>query len=485
MAGISAIGAYIPRLRLSRKLMTEANAWFNPGLKPYGKGERAVANWDEDVVTMAVEVARGVLGKTAGTGPGAIYLASTTAPFAVRQNAGIVAEALGAAGALRTMDVGASQRAGTTALLAAFDTALARKQRVLVLAGEKRHSPAGSVQEMTSGDAAVAVLVEEGDGIARLVAQRSTSVDFVDHYRAQGREFDYGWEERWIREEGYLKLVPPVIAGVLVDAGVSADAIHHFCMPCTLSRVPQAVAKKAGIADDRVRGNLDGVCGDTGAAHALLMLAQVLETAKPGERILVIGFGQGVDALLFEVTAGIDKARPDTVASSLAARKELASYSRFLAFNDLVKLERGLRAEADKQTPLTTLYRNRDMILGLVGGRCERCGTIQFPKAAICVNPACGASGSQVDQPFADFHGRIQTWSADQLTYCPDPPAHYGMVQFDEGGRMTVDFTDVDVGAVDVGMPMRMVFRIKEVDSQRGFVRYFWKAAPVSAAIAA
>jgi len=42
------------------------------------------------------------------------------------------------------------------------------------------------------------------------------------------------------------------------------------------------------------------------------------------------------------------------------------------------------------------------------------------------------------------------------------------------------DFTDVDPGDVTVGMAMRMVFRIKEVDTQRGFPRYFWKAAPVA-----
>lgn len=113
MAGVVSIAAYIPRLRLSRKLMTEANAWFNPALKAWGKGERAVANWDEDVVTMAVEAARRALGKCSGTGLDAIYLTSTTAPFADRQNAGIVAEALHVAGTLRSMDVGGSQRAGS------------------------------------------------------------------------------------------------------------------------------------------------------------------------------------------------------------------------------------------------------------------------------------------------------------------------------------------------------------------------------------
>jgi uncharacterized OB-fold protein len=59
------------------------------------------------------------------------------------------------------------------------------------------------------------------------------------------------------------------------------------------------------------------------------------------------------------------------------------------------------------------------------------------------------------------------------------------MVQFDEGGRMMADFTDVDPGDVAVGMAMRMVFRIKEVDTQRGLPRYFWKAAPATGPIGA
>jgi uncharacterized OB-fold protein len=55
------------------------------------------------------------------------------------------------------------------------------------------------------------------------------------------------------------------------------------------------------------------------------------------------------------------------------------------------------------------------------------------------------------------------------------------MVQFSEGGRFHADFTDVDEGHVDVAMAMEMVFRIKEIDPDRGFRKYFWKAAPAAA----
>ena len=59
--GILSFGAHIPRLRLQRKAIAAANAWFNPGLRSMARGERAMANWDEDAVTMAVEAARDVL----------------------------------------------------------------------------------------------------------------------------------------------------------------------------------------------------------------------------------------------------------------------------------------------------------------------------------------------------------------------------------------------------------------------------------------
>ncbi len=47
MIGITAYGAYIPRLRLSRKAAAQATGWLNPSLFAHGHDERAIANWDE------------------------------------------------------------------------------------------------------------------------------------------------------------------------------------------------------------------------------------------------------------------------------------------------------------------------------------------------------------------------------------------------------------------------------------------------------
>ena len=57
-------------------------------------------------------------------------------------------------------------------------------------------------------------------------------------------------------------------------------------------------------------------------------------------------------------------------------------------------------------------------------------------------------------------------------------PAYFGLVEFDGGGRAMMDFTDVDAEHFDVGTPVSVHFRIKQLDKHRGFRRYFWKAAP-------
>jgi len=272
-----------------------------------------------------------------------------------------------------------------------------------------------------------------------------------------------------------------VIARCLQQAGVKASDIKHFCMPCTLPRVAAAVAKAAGIPDAAVRDNLHAVCGEGGAAHPLVMLVAALEAAKAGDRILVVGFGQGADALLLEATEALERQTVNVgVRGHLARRRAETNYSKFLAFNDNAEIERGMRAEVDKLTPLSALWRNRDTVTAFVGGRCRVCGTLQFPRSRICVGPNCAALDSQEPHSFAEKIGYINSYTADRLTYSPDPPACYGMIRFADGGRWMMDFTDVDAETLEVGQPMRMMFRIKDIDSQRGFRRYFWKAAPAT-----
>ena len=478
--GILSFGAYLPRARLQRKAIAAANAWFAPGLRGLAKGERAICNWDEDSITMGVEAARDCLAGFDRHALTQLVLASSTLPFDDRQNAGVVANALQLQSALRSMDQAGSQRAGSTALAAALDggggTGLHAGDRLRHAQVQGRQHAGDALRRRCRGHAGGPRRAASRDWSA----SHSETVDFVHQYRMHDRAHDYAWEERWVRDEGYLKIVPRAVSALLAKSGVDAASVTHFCMPGTLSRIGAAVAKRCGLGEDAVRDNLAAVCGDTGVAHPLLMLAAALEDAKPGDRILLAAFGEGCDALLFEVTPAIAKASAARrgVKGALAARREDGNYMRYLSFNNLIDLERGMRAEPDKPTQMTVLYRNRDMIQGLVGGKCRSCGTVQYPRQRYCVNPECNALDSQDDYAFSERTGTLMSYTADSLTYSPDPPTYFGMVQFDGGGRMLMDFSEVEAGKIDVGLPVRLVFRIKDTDAMRGFVRYFWKATP-------
>src|SRR3546814_17163567 len=139
MSGILSIGAYVPLMRLQRAAVYEANKWFAPGLRGLARGERAIANWDEDVVTMAVEAARDCLVGQDAADVSTLLLASTSAPFADRQNAGIVKEALTLTDDVLPLDVGTTQQASTGAFIPAYLSP--HNARTLAAPSEQRRAP--------------------------------------------------------------------------------------------------------------------------------------------------------------------------------------------------------------------------------------------------------------------------------------------------------------------------------------------------------
>ena len=482
MVGITGYSAYIPRLRLQRSAIAAAHVWSDPSYAGKGRGERAICGWDEDAITMGVEAARGLV---TAQRPDALMFASTSAPFADRQQAGIIATALSMEGDIRTLDVTSSQRAALGALSQACASVQAGAREVIVVAAEKRRSMARSPGELAWGDGALGVAVGSDKPLLEFVGGTVNTVDFLDHFRGAGQEFDYDWEERWIRDEGLAKIVPAAIAQLLAQAGVAAQDIAHFVIPSTIGRAAQLVARRSGLSADALVDNLSAQLGETGTAHPLMMALHAVETrVKPGDYLLVASFASGCEALLFKATEAIsDYQSPQSVASALAAGQSEDNYFKYLAFNDLVRIDHGKRGEAAEfQTSLSTAYRKRDMLLGLVGGRCTQCGTLQFPRMRVCVNPQCRATDTQEPYSFRDEPAKVSSWSADYLAFTPNPPSHYGMIDFENGGRLMTDFTDVEVGEIEVGMPVEMRFRIKSLDRPRGLPRYFWKAVPLRTA---
>ena len=147
--GLVSVGAYVPRYRLTGKLL--AQVWGSGG------GERAVANYDEDAVTMACEAA---LDAVAGRDPariGACFLASTSAPYVEKSSATLIATVADLGPEIVTADLAGSLRAGTTALRLALDAVKAGTvAQALAVAADMRPVAPGSELEGMLGDGALA-----------------------------------------------------------------------------------------------------------------------------------------------------------------------------------------------------------------------------------------------------------------------------------------------------------------------------------------
>ncbi len=474
--GISAVGGYIPRLRLSRKVIASAHSWALPGLKSLAKGERAFCDHDEDAITMAVAAAAPCC-RSFDTGTiSSLVLASTSLPFVDRQNAGIVGEALGLGEDIHTADTTGSQRAGTSALIQALQSTRGAQ---LVVAAEKRLCKPGSVAEMTSGDAAASVLVSSDNVIARFLGAHTVSRDFVDHYRSASMPFDYGLEERWIRDEGLMKIIPQAVSHLLEKTGVKAGEIDRLVIPVNALRSAQSIARKCGIDPESVQDNLQEKCGDVGCARPLLLLANAIGSAVAGEKILVVGFGQGCDALLFETTENIAHFNSaGNIEVELDKGISDTNYMRYLSFNGLIQMDWGIRAERDMRTAHSAFYRRRETLTGFVGGKCSACQTVQFPKTKICVNPECQRSDTQSDEPLRDKTGYVKSYTEDWLAHSVSPPLMYGSVRLENKCTLMMEFAGFDQGELATDRPVSMAFRIKDKDEFRGCHRYFWKAVP-------
>jgi len=470
--GLLATNRYVPRLRLERSAILAQHQWMAPGLRSLARGQRAMASWDEDSVTMAVEAARRLQqAQPAAPAIGELTLASTTLPFADRLNAGIVAGALGLDAGARLRDVASSVRSGLAELASALQAGSASAS--LVVAAERRMARPASPQEMVQGDGAAAALVGTGEPVAEFMAHASRHADMVDHFREAGRSADYGWEERWVRDEGYMKIAAATLRQCLAAAGVTAGDIAHFAMPAALPKVNEVVAKKLGIAAAALVPAGHETVGDQGTAQPLAMLDAALRAARPGALILVAAFGSGCDALLLRRT---DVPCPGTTP---APGKTETSYLKYLSFTGQIELEWGMRAEMDNKTALTAAWRDHERAARFEGGRCMRCGTVQFPRTGVCVNPACRTQEPQQPLSLADARAKVLSHTSDFLAYTPHPPFQFGHVDFEHGARVLMEFADADAGELTVGMPLAMVYRIKDFDRLRGFRRYFWKATPV------
>ncbi|MBT0782940.1 OB-fold domain-containing protein [Paracoccus sp. pheM1] len=467
---IKSTGAYLPLLRFERKAARAELAWS--GLGGNGKGRRAVAGWDEDALTQAVEAAREALAPAQGAIARVVF-ASTSSAFSDRSQAVLLADALSIARDAETADLANCRRSAVSALLRALRGAPGEE---LIAAGEKRATQPGSPAHLSWGDGAAAAVVGDGPGVARLLGAGRVNLDLLDSHTSVARGLPYAAEERFARDAIVSEALIPAAQVALAEAGLRGEDVALAVVPEAVSGLYAAAARKLGMSAPNVIDRLGAGAGDLGTAAPLFGLALALEQAEPGQIVLLAGCGNGCDVLVLEVTAKTDR-RPAHQALDEGA--PLASYSRLLSLTGGIDLDWGPRAEVNQKVSASVLARHGREMHGFVGGR-DQSGNVQFPKTPMPVSPALAEPGVYQDVILRDEPARVVSITADRLNFTPDPPFYFGLVQFENGARVVMEHCDVEGEAQEVGAPLRMRFRIKAIDRQRQFRSYFWKAAPLA-----
>jgi hydroxymethylglutaryl-CoA synthase len=463
--GIISAGGYVPYRRLDR---SEIAAFFGSG---GGRGTRSVAAYDEDTTTMGVEAARVALRSApAGAVPRALWFATADPAYLEKTNATAIHAALRLDQSAPAIDTGGAARSGVGSLRAALDS----REPVLVVTADMRGGLPTSTDEASGGDGAAALLVGDGDAvIAELVGAASATEEFIDRWRPPGDATVKQWEERF-GETKYVPLGEQAWNAALKAAELTPEQVDRVVVTGTHARAVRSLTRRLGTTSEALVDDLAGTVGNTGTAHAALLLTGALETAAPGQVIAVVSLIDGADVLVFQAT--------DAVASYTPARTVVAQvescgalqYSRFLTWRRVVTVDPPRRPEPDRISAAVA-GRTRDWKYAFVGSRDESSGALHLPPAR--VSREGGAIDEMEPAPMSDVPGTVATFTIDRIAYSPSPPIVFAVVDFDGGGRAPIELTDVEADELAIGDRVEMTFR--RLFTADGIHNYFWKARPL------
>ncbi|GAA1865785.1 hydroxymethylglutaryl-CoA synthase family protein [Pseudonocardia ailaonensis] len=466
--GILAYGSYVPYWRLSRSTIRAATGVGR------GSGTRAVAGYDEDSTTLAVEAARDAL----RTSPipaqecGGLVLATSSPVYADKTNATALHAALGLPQDAHVADAAGAVRSGIAALL----SAMYRPSATLVALSDLRSGPSGSSDEARGGDGAAAFVVGDAGGgelVAELIGVGSASREFLDRWKAPGEPWSATWEERF-GEDLYRELGVASVDHALKQAGISVTDVDHLAVTGLSDRAAGRLGRDVGVDRAKVADDLVDRIGNCGAAHPGLLLAAVLDAVGPDQVVAVTVLADGADTLLFR-TSPVHRPRVRGVEEQIRGGTGEVSYVDFLTWRGLVERQQPRRPDPDRAVAPAT-NRQLDWKFGFTCSACLSCGTRHLPPQQVCLR--CGTVDSMAPTRLADTPATIATYTVDHLAFSLAPPVVGAVVDFDGGGRFMCELTDLAVDGLAVGQRVGMSFR--RVSTTGGIHNYFWKATPLN-----
>ena len=472
MVGITGFGSYLPYFRFERKKWVEA--WGMDSLASLMIGERTVANFDEDTVTMAVEAALDCLNGADPKNVGALYFASTTSPYAEKLCASLISRVCDLDETIRTADFAGSLRSGTSALMAALDLVKSGgAKNAIVTAADIRLSDPRHYMEAMMGDCAGAIMVGDENVLLELDGMISLAREFTDTWRrSEEQTVRYG-EEKFSSVYGYMSTVPKALAKLLETTKTPPEKVAKVVVYAPEGASYMALAKRSGFPQLFNQDPLLMNAGNAGSASVLLQLAQVIPQLKPGDKLVAVGYGEGADAFLFTATDKVSQTNGHAkVGDWVKSKAALNHYPKILYYREQLKRQTPL-FEFNPYTSLAEMRKEETEMLPLYGQKCSKCGEIIYPLKRVC--PYCHAKDA--GEPFKLAHkGKVFSFVKDHVFPNPESPTPMVVIDLDGGGRMLCQMTDFAEKDLEVGMEVELTYR--KIHEGRGFNNYFWKARP-------
>lgn len=469
MAKIASFGAYIPLFRLSRDKMGEA--WGIPA----APGERAVANSDEDSLTMAMAAGADCLAGIDPSTVDGVYFATTTAPYEEKQCAAVIAAALDMRADINTADFTGSLRAATTALRAAADAVdSGSATSILVVAADCRLGEPESMWEQMLGDAAGAILVSK-KGPATLRGFSSVAGEQIGLWRRDQERYIRSFEGKAETLYGYVKSAEEAGKALIAKEKVDPATMTKNVISATDPRSSWTVANTLGLDRSKLQDTMFMMLGFPGVPLIFLMLAGALEEAKAGDKLFVINNGDGADAFLIDVDKDFPAAPGRKgLNGHLFQRRDLPTYTAYAGFRKLMK-----RDEVDPRGSAVTYWRDINIVLNWHAARCKKCGLVQYPIPRVCGE--CFTKDQMEEVKLAKT-GKVYTYTLDHLDAGKyvNVPVPRLVLDLEGGGRVFLSMTDGDPQDVKIGMTAEIVFR--RLHDASSFHNYYWKCRPVSQA---
>lgn len=340
--GILGYGCYVPRYRIAGKEI--ARIWTD-GQGGVPVQSKSVPGPDEDTITMSIEAGRNAIARAGVSAQdiGAVWVGSESPPYSVKSSGTIVSEALGTSPWVSAGDWEFACKAGSEALTASMAmVGSGMNKYALAIGADTAQGRPGDALEMTASAGAAAMLVGPADeSLALIEATVSYVTDTPDFFRRSDRPYPVHGQ-RFTGEPAYFHHVRTAATRLLEDMGRTPHDYTYAIFHQPNAKFPQTVAKQLGFTDEQTNlGLLSPQIGNTYSAIVMLGLCNVLDHAKPGDKIFITTYGSGAgsDAYSLVVTDALleRQARAPKTASYLA-RQEFVDYARYLKWRNKLVL---------------------------------------------------------------------------------------------------------------------------------------------------